>query len=71
MLVYFDFALDAGEFVVVTGPSGTGKSTLLHIAGGLDAPDSGTVAVTRQKVYRGLSGHPFATLDTVEMLQCS
>ena len=47
MLVDFDFTLDAGEFVVVTGPSGAGKSTLLHIAGGLDAPDSGTVAVAR------------------------
>ena len=51
MLVDFDFTLDAGEFVVVTGPSGAGKSTLLHVAGGLDAPDSGTVAVTGQDVW--------------------
>ena len=51
VLVDFDFTLDAGEFVVVTGPSGAGKSTLLHIAGGLDAPDSGTVAVTGQDVW--------------------
>src|SRR5260370_19940170 len=48
VLVDFDFTLHAGEFVVVTGPSGAGKSTLLHIAGGLDAPDSGTVAVAGQ-----------------------
>ena len=51
VLVDFDFTMAAGEFVVVTGPSGAGKSTLLHIAGGLDPPDSGTVAVTGQDVW--------------------
>jgi ABC-type lipoprotein export system ATPase subunit len=38
VLVDFDFALRAGEFVVVNGPSGVGKSILLHIASCLDAP---------------------------------
>ena len=56
VLVDFDFTLDAGEFVVVTGPSGAGKSTLLHIAGGLDAPDSGTVAVSGQDVWAMSAG---------------
>ena len=56
VLVDFDFTLDAGEFVVVTGPSGAGKSTLLHIAGGLDAPDSGTVAVAGQDVWAMSAG---------------
>ncbi|WP_067900013.1 ABC transporter ATP-binding protein [Nocardia vaccinii] len=32
-----------GEFVAVVGPSGSGKSSLLAVAGGLTAPDSGTV----------------------------
>ncbi|MCV7257154.1 ABC transporter ATP-binding protein [Mycobacterium shimoidei] len=56
VLVDFDFSLDAGEFVVVTGPSGAGKSTLLHIAGGLDAPDSGTVAVAGQNMWAMSTG---------------
>jgi ABC-type lipoprotein export system ATPase subunit len=56
VLVDFDFTLDAGEFVVVTGPSGAGKSTLLHIAGGLDAPDTGTVAVAGQDVWAMSTG---------------
>jgi len=56
VLVDFDFTLDAGEFVVVTGPSGAGKSTLLHVAGGLDAPDSGTVAVAGQDVWSMKTG---------------
>jgi len=35
--------LAPGEFVVVMGPSGSGKSSLLGIAGGFEPPDSGSV----------------------------
>src|SRR5690349_19150309 len=38
-----DFDLSEGEFVVVLGPSGSSKSTLLNILGGLDTPTSGEV----------------------------
>ncbi|MGB5993020.1 MAG: ATP-binding cassette domain-containing protein, partial [Desulfobacterales bacterium] len=34
--------LNAGETLAIVGASGIGKSTLLHILGALDRPDSGT-----------------------------
>ena len=40
-----DLTLAAGEIVALVAPSGTGKSTLLHIAGLLEKPDAGTVSV--------------------------
>lgn len=40
-----DLSLQAGEMVALVAPSGTGKSTLLHIAGLLEKPDSGDVYV--------------------------
>lgn len=40
-----DFTLSSGEMVALVAPSGTGKSTLLHIAGLLEHPDGGEVYV--------------------------
>jgi len=39
----FDLAVEQGEMVAIMGASGVGKSTLLHILGGLDAPTGGSV----------------------------
>lgn len=47
-----DLQVAAGEFVSITGPSGVGKSTLLHILGGLDKPTTGEVKVCGQQVDR-------------------
>ncbi|MBM3613300.1 MAG: ABC transporter ATP-binding protein [Alphaproteobacteria bacterium] len=43
-----DLSLGRGEVVALVAPSGAGKSTLLHIAGLLDTPDRGEVAVLGQ-----------------------
>ena len=40
-----EVSLERGEMVAVVGASGVGKSTLLHVLGGLDAVDSGTVRI--------------------------
>jgi lipoprotein-releasing system ATP-binding protein len=39
------FELPVGVFAAVMGPSGVGKSTLLHLLGGIDRPDAGRVEV--------------------------
>ncbi|NVN10779.1 ABC transporter ATP-binding protein [Nguyenibacter vanlangensis] len=47
-----DLALRAGEIVALVAPSGTGKSTLLHLAGLLESPDRGQVVVGGQDAGR-------------------
>jgi ATP-binding cassette subfamily F protein 3 len=41
------FRLSRGDRAGLIGPNGTGKSTLLRIVAGLDAPDSGSIALAR------------------------
>jgi lipoprotein-releasing system ATP-binding protein len=40
-----DLVVEKGEMLAIVGPSGIGKSTLLHLLGGLDRPDSGSIKV--------------------------
>ena len=45
-----DLEIVRGEFVTVMGPSGGGKSTLLHLIGGIDHPSSGEIWVNGTEV---------------------
>ena len=47
-----EISLERGEMVAIVGASGVGKSTLLHVLGGLDRPDSGEVIVGDVNVGR-------------------
>ena len=47
-----DMELSTGELVGLVGPSGAGKSSLLHIAGLLEAPDSGDVIIAGSNCSR-------------------
>lgn len=59
ILSELDFALDAGSSVAVVGASGIGKSTLLHVLGALDRPDSGKLLVDGRDVF-GLTDREMA-----------
>src|SRR3954462_3260402 len=45
-----DLKVKQGEMLAIVGPSGIGKSTLLHLLGGLDRPDSGTINVAERNI---------------------
>ena len=45
-----NFSIDKGEFVVIAGASGAGKSTILNILGGMDTATSGTIIVDGNRV---------------------
>jgi lipoprotein-releasing system ATP-binding protein len=47
-----NFDIDSGETIAVVGASGIGKSTLLHILGTLDRPDSGTLTFKGRDVFQ-------------------
>lgn len=44
--------IDKGEIVAIVGASGSGKSTMLHVMGGVDTPNSGNVIIDGKDITR-------------------
>jgi putative ABC transport system ATP-binding protein len=44
--------INSGEFVIIMGPTGCGKTTLLNVMSGLDLPDDGTVILDGENIAR-------------------
>ena len=53
-----NFKVNKGEFTVIVGASGAGKTTILDMLGGMDTPTSGTIVV---------DGHNIATYDDKQL----
>jgi lipoprotein-releasing system ATP-binding protein len=51
VLKEINLELSAGEIVIIMGPSGVGKSTLLHMIGGLDRPSAGEVMIDGENIF--------------------
>ena len=47
-----DFQIKKGEFAVVVGPSGAGKTTVLNILGGMDTATSGEVWIDGKNIVK-------------------
>ncbi|CAM3667860.1 ABC transporter ATP-binding protein [Erysipelothrix urinaevulpis] len=47
-----DIDIKEGEFVVIVGPSGAGKTTVMNILGGMDLPSSGEVVVDEKDISK-------------------
>lgn len=46
------FSIEKGELVVILGPSGAGKTTVLNLLGGMDSPSGGSITVDRNEIHR-------------------
>jgi heme exporter protein A len=66
-----DVSLDAGGFLLVTGPNGSGKTTLLRVLAGLAAPTSGDLELPVREVIGYLGHEPlvYRELTPLENLQ--
>ncbi len=61
-----DFQVGEGEMVTIVGASGSGKSTFLHLLGGLDSPSGGSVFWGEQDIFR-LGDEQLASLRATQV----
>ncbi|HBM80737.1 MAG: ABC transporter ATP-binding protein [Clostridiales bacterium] len=45
------FSIEKGELVVILGPSGAGKTTVLNLLGGMDSPSGGSITVDSSEIH--------------------
>ncbi len=68
VLKHLSLSIDKGEIVALFGPSGTGKTVLLRLLAGIDAPDAGAIrfaarmhrAALRRRAAVGMAFQNFA-----------
>lgn len=46
------FSIEKGELVVILGPSGAGKTTVLNLLGGMDSPSDGKIIVDGNEIHK-------------------
>ena len=63
---HVSFSIDEGEFVVILGQSGAGKSTILNMLGGMDTPTQGTVTVDGREIS-GMNDRQLGTYRAEEI----
>lgn len=56
-----NFTMQSGEMIAIIGSSGSGKSTFLHLLGGLDSPNAGEV------IFKGLSLNDISEAEKAEL----
>ena len=61
-----ELKIQKGGFIAILGPSGAGKTTLMHLLGGLDYPTRGRVFLDQQDIY-ALSDGKLAELRNIRI----
>ena len=59
------FSIDKGEFAVIAGASGAGKSTILNLMGGMDMATTGKIIVDKENVTSLMLKDLLPTDDTI------